>query len=230
MALWSWSQCLICQRWPTATLCAACHDKHAAWVPRCPSCALPLTESTQDGGHAGCLAGVLWRQATARVDYTAPFDVWVKRLKFAADVVLTRPMAELMRECPVAQAALRDADWVMPMPVSKERLRDRGYNQAACLARQWCGRDARLRVDWLIKHRHTPSQAQASREQRLGQLQGSMALHIAAMGPIRGSRVLLVDDVMTTGATLDTAAQCLLQAGASRVDVAVFARTPSALH
>jgi ComF family protein len=156
-------------------------------------------------------------------------DQWVKRLKFSGDWALAIDMARLMRESPELEHQRKQADWILPMPVSRERLIERGYNQAAWLAKQWCGRDHRLKVHWLVKIRHTGAQAQAHRAQRVSHLQGSMALNENAWAAMRGAQVLLVDDVMTTGATLEVASACVLQAGATRVDVAVFARTPPTL-
>ncbi len=220
-----WSQCQICQRWPTPSVCPDCHDRHARLQARCPHCAQAL----QAHGPQ-CDTRFSWGQASARVDYVAPFDAWVKRLKFAGEWRLAREMGELMRECASAQALLSAADWVLPVPISPQRLRERGYGQAAWLARQWCGRDRRLQLNWLQKKQHTPAQARADRETRWAQLQGSMGLLPGAYPHLRGARVLLVDDVMTTGATLDVAAQCVWAAGALEVNVAVFARTPAALH
>jgi ComF family protein len=160
------------------------------------------------------------------VDYQFPVDRWVKRLKFSGDWSLASDMARLMRESPELERMRGQADWIIPVPVSRQRLIERGYNQAAWLARQWCGRDTRLNVHWLIKTRHTPAQAQAHRAQRLSHLRDSMALRAQALTALQGARVLLIDDVLTTGATLTAASACVLQAGAAQVDVAVFARTP----
>ncbi len=220
-----WSQCQICQRWPTLSVCPDCHARHARVQARCGHCA-------QDIENHGpqCDTRFSWGQASARVDYVAPFDAWIKRLKFAGEWTLAREMGQLMRECPSAQALLNAADWVLPVPISRQRLSERGYGQAAWLARQWCGHDRRLQVNWLQKWQHTCAQARADRDTRWAQLQGTMGLRPGVHAHVRGTRVLLVDDVMTTGATLEVATQSLLEAGAHRVDVAVFARTPAALH
>ena len=225
----SWSTCQICRRWPMPTLCEVCRRRHAALVPRCPHCA----QQVGPGGEGWpsphtCARDFAWHQAAARTDYVPPMDLWVKRLKFAGDWPLAREMGRLMRECPLAEELRLQADWILPMPVSPQRMLERGYNQAAWLARQWCGRDARVRVHWLLKVRDTAAQAQADRTRRWQQLQGSMAIGRAHQAALQGARVLLVDDVMTTGATLEVATRCALRAGAVRVDVVVFARTPEA--
>jgi ComF family protein len=220
-----WSQCLICQRWPTLSVCPDCHARHARIETRCALCAQVMRTHGQS-----CDGNFSWSQAGARVDYKAPFDGWVKQLKFAGEWTLARDMARLMRESDDINALLKQADWILPVPVSSLRLRERGYSQAAVLARQWCGRDRRLQVHWLQKWQHTAAQARANRATRWQQLQGTMGLDPGVSGRLRGARVLLVDDVLTTGATLEVATSCLLTEGARQVDVAVFARTPSALH
>ncbi len=161
------------------------------------------------------------------MDYGPPCDQWIKRLKFGADWTQARDLARLLDECSPAKRLRSLADLILPMPISDLRLRERGYNQSTLLAQHWCGRDPRLRIDWLIKHRHTPAQAQADRTQRLQQLEGTLSWGTPTrLDHLRGARVLLIDDVMTTGATLDVASRLLLQAGVSQVDVVVFARTP----
>ena len=230
MFQFKWSQCLLCRRWPEATLCEPCRLAQAPIRVRCLRCAQIRLSRTSHRCVQWGPKGAAWQAASARVDYLPPFDAWVKRLKFAGDWPLGRTMGHLMRECPFAQALWAAADWILPMPVSTQRLRERGYNQAAWLARHWCGPDRRLQVHWLIKTRHTAAQAQTERDLRWAQLSDSMAVTDRARAMIRGARVLLVDDVMTTGASAQRASLCLMEAGAKRVDVAVFARTPPALH
>ena len=228
MSWFTFSQCLMCKRWPMESICTDCRRRLTGLVARCGHCALPKHTSEAQAKWAHGAHEFAWTQAVARVDYAPPFDDWVLRLKFGGDWGLARHMGRLMRECPASQRLLAAADWVLPLPLSLNRLRERGYNQAAWLARQWMGSSPRLKPTWLVKQHHTQAQAQADRAQRWEQLQGSMALCPDASERLRGSRVLLVDDVMTTGATLDVASRCLLQAGVRRVDVVVFARTPMA--
>ena len=210
------------------TLCDACRQRHASLVLRCAHCALPLgkpqlaTKSahTCDQSHA-------WQQAAARINYEPPMDQWIKRLKFAGDWTVAEVMGHLMKDCRMAETLRKRADWILPLPLSPSRLRARGYNQSAWFAKQWCGRDARLKPDWLVKVRETAPQAQTDRATRLTHLEGSMTVDPSHHPALQGARVLLVDDVMTTGATLDVATRCVLAAGALSVDVAVFARTPA---
>jgi ComF family protein len=115
------------------------------------------------------------------------------------------------------------ADWVLPIPLSAERLSERGYNQAWLLARQL--RPTKADAQLLLRTRDTPSQRSLPRAERLANLEGAFALEPLRALQIRGKRVVLIDDVMTSGASLHTAARVLRQAGAVHISAVVLART-----
>jgi len=142
--------------------------------------------------------------------------------KFREYPGLHRFFAELLKADPAAQALIADAGFVLPVPLAAERLRERGFNQSALLAKYLTPRRMNQQILWRL--RHTASQAGLDRTLRLRNLQHSMAVNPSMSQAIRGSRVLLVDDVMTTGSTLTACAQALLQAGAKEVNCLVFAR------
>lgn len=164
----------------------------------------------------------------AAVDYGYPWSQLIAHWKFQQQPALTRPLAQWMQRTPGwAQAAVH-CDCTIAMPLASARLRERGYNQALLLARA-------LRAPHLLPHalqrvHHTDAQAQQTRAARLRNVHGAFAVPPPHLRAIAGQRVLLIDDVMTTGATLHAAAQCLLQAGAHSVHGAVFARTLPAPH
>ncbi|HZF85986.1 MAG TPA: phosphoribosyltransferase family protein, partial [Burkholderiaceae bacterium] len=110
-------------------------------------------------------------------------------------------------------------------PLHVQRLRERGFNQALELARRLA--PGRCDPALLLRLRDTPSQAGLPRAQRLRNLRGAFALEPLRRAEVDGRRVLLVDDVMTTGASLAAAAQVLREAGARQVDALVLARTPA---
>ena len=116
---------------------------------------------------------------------------------------------------------------LLPVPLSAERLRERGYNQAWELARRLatslrCEADARL----LLRIKDTPHQLAFPPDRRAGNVRAAFAVEPRRLADIRGRHVTIVDDVMTTGATLGELARTVLQAGATEVDVWVIARTP----
>ena len=128
-----------------------------------------------------------------------------------------------MRQSPGLGDLAEKLDLVIPMPLSAQRLRERGYNQSAELARRLA--PGRSRHDLLLRLRDTPAQSTLPRATRLRNLRGAIAVSPLKAGLLKGRKLLLVDDVMTTGASLHAAALALRAAGAQEVHAAVFART-----
>lgn len=141
-------------------------------------------------------------------------------LKFGQRLHLGALLGQLLAGHP-AFAGL-SPDLVLPVPLHKERLAGRGYNQARLLATA-LARHLRLPLapELLIRCKNTVPQTGAGRAFRQSNLRGAFL----ARGRVQGRHILLVDDTMTTGATLSEATRCLLQAGAARVDAAVVSRT-----
>lgn len=216
------SRCAICQSWPHAPLCEECIGRFAQPQQRCQTCALPITCSA---AHCGaCLLSRppldLCLTATA---YTWPWVDLIARYKFREQAGWDRPLATLMHSTPLAEDALDNADWVLPIPLSAQRLSERGFNQAWLLARLLSPEKANARL--LIRTRDTPSQRTLQRAQRLANLKGAFSIAPGQAEQLVGKRVVLVDDVMTSGASLHTAAQVLRQAGAVHISALVLART-----
>lgn len=112
---------------------------------------------------------------------------------------------------------------VVPMPLSAQRLSERGYNQSLLLAHSLASKG--VRADLLLRMRHTPPQRDMTRDQRLKSLRGAFEVDPLRAADLRGRRAILVDDVMTTGATLRAAARELRQAGVTHITALVVART-----
>lgn len=129
----------------------------------------------------------------------------------------------LMRCAPWAEPALEAADCILPIPLSTERLRDRGFNQSALLARYLAG--AKADSHTLLRLHASEAQSGLPRAQRLRNLHGAFAVEPARAAAVRGMRVVLVDDVMTTGATLHAATEALHEASVGHVTALVLART-----
>ena len=161
------------------------------------------------------------------VPYEFPWDQLVTRFKYQQQVDLGRPLAEVMaRAVRQAHPDGVDIDRVIPMPLAGERLAHRGFNQAWELARH-LGRLLRLPAHNSLLQRTVAAvpQASLSRAQRLSQLQGVFAVPPKARALLKGQRLALVDDVMTTGATARAAAQVLRDASVAHVEVWTLART-----
>lgn len=161
----------------------------------------------------------------AAVDYAWPWVDCIAQFKYRSQPGMAATLAGLMRAVPGVAGALRQADRVIPMPLAPQRLRERGFNQSHELARRLGAGPCDPLL--LLRVRETPPQAGLNRAQRLVNVRGAFALEPEQAGSVRGQRLVLVDDVMTTGATLHAAADELRQAGASHITAVVFARAPA---
>lgn len=225
MARWldRWpARCALCGAWPARPLCEDCVARFARPVARCGRCAILVPDGIRTCG--ACLRQPPpWQQAVAAVTYAWPWIDAIARLKFAGDAGWARPLAALLASAPGADDLIDRSDRVLPLPLSPARLSQRGFNQSLLLARALQPRktDATL----LLRVRDTPAQHALPRAERLRNVEGAYAVEPLRAAELRDRRLLLLDDVMTSGASLGAAARCLLDAGAAAVDVLVFART-----
>ena len=201
-------------------LCRAC----TAELPRnrtcCARCALPLAEPA-------ALCGACqkrpppWDAAWVPFRYAWPLDRLESRFKFGADLAAGRVLSTLwLREMP-------DAAWpalIVPVPLHRTRLRQRGYNQALELARPLSrALGVPLGAYHLRRVRATSAQTELGAQARRRNVRGAFAVSETGWPP----HVALVDDVMTTSATLEECSRALRRAGVKRIDVWALARAPS---
>lgn len=221
------SQCLACHAWPSGDiLCRECWQHAQTPTFRCSGCALALPGLGPQQPRCGaCLRSPpLWQHAHAWVDYHYPWNTFITRWKFGQEPALAQHFARWMGQDPQIQAALHAADVVVSIPLSAQRLRERGYNPAAQLARQLA--TDRYRPHALVRNRHTAPQSDLPRALRLRNVRHAFEVPATQRHHITGQRVLVMDDVMTTGATCTVASRVLLEAGAAHVQVLCMARTP----
>jgi len=216
------SQCAVCHAWPSRPVCDACVGRFAPPVARCGGCALPVPDGVSRCGE--CVKNPPPLDAClAACTYAWPWPDAIAAFKFRGEAGWASPFATLLRSAPWVEPALEASDIVLPMPLASRRLRERGFNQAHELARRLA--PSKTDATLLLRTRETPAQSGLSRAERLRNLRGAFAVEPLRAHKLRGRRILLVDDVMTSGASIFTAAEVLRQAGAAHVTAIVLART-----
>ncbi|PKO53160.1 MAG: phosphoribosyltransferase [Betaproteobacteria bacterium HGW-Betaproteobacteria-13] len=183
----------------------------------CPVCALPTTEG-EVCGHCQRTPPAFDATRVA-FDYVFPLDVLVQALKYRHKLALAGFFAD-------ALGVPQGFDLIVPMPLHPLRLSERGFNQAVEVARPLAAAAGLpLALAGLARLRNTPSQASLGRAERAANMRGAFKCTLR----LDGMAVVVVDDVMTTGASLDEVARCLKACGAVRVENLVVARTPAPL-
>jgi ComF family protein len=215
-------RCAVCGAWPARPLCEGCEARFATPRHRCGRCALPLPEGMSTCG--ACLREPPPLAACfAAVDYAYPWSGLVARFKFAGEPGWAATLARRMHAVPGVAEELARADLVLPMPLARSRLAERGFNQALLLARQLA--PARTDAQLLLRLRETGSQTALDRGARQRNVEGAFGVEPLRAREVRDRHVVLVDDVMTSGSSLHAAARALRQAGSGRVSAVVLART-----
>jgi ComF family protein len=206
--------CFLCRGSADSLLCAACDADLPRLVGlRCPRCAL---ESPRGEVCGRCLSDPPHYDATiAALAYEFPADTLVHSLKFRGELALAGLLGGILSD----KIAPGSIDAVVPVPLSLARLRSRGYNQAVEIARHLDRR--KLDLELCERSRDTPAQMDLPYDERRHNVRGAFTCTRA----LPGKRVAVVDDVMTTGATLNELALVLKKAGAAHVENWIVART-----
>ena len=219
--------CVACQgRLGSAdSLCAACWSR--VGFVRSPMCdrlgiPLPYASGTPAISAAALADPPPWDRARAVAGFGPVMQGLVHGLKYGDQHHGRRLMGRWLAQA--GADLLGDADLIVPVPLHRWRLLTRRFNQAAMLADEvsrLTGVPARMHL--LQRTRRTPPQVGRTRDQRRRNVQGAFRVRAGAGGEVEGRRIVIVDDVMTTGATLGACARALKRAGAERVDVLVLA-------
>ena len=229
--------CLLCSaqvsRWRDRSICLDCRNKAGAlriFPPVCPSCGLPMSSFQAD---SGCLCGdcilepPAFSGARSFGYYIGELAMLARELKFHKRRNLTDLLVPFLFHAFQQAWDRDDFDTVTPVPLHPDRERKRGYNQAGLLARSLASRiGIPYRDRLLIRKRSTLPQTGLTDSQRSANVRN--AFGCVDPGQIAGRRILLIDDVMTTGATVSSASEALIRSGALRVSVLTLARTVAA--
>lgn len=190
----------------------------------CPCCGEPSAfEEAPCMPCASCLKKLPpWRDFLFFGIYAGPLRELILRAKFHGSLASLDGLGRLLAAvCAGHYAVTALPDVIIPMPLHERRLRSRGFNQCLELARPVAkALGVPVRTDILVKKLALNPQSSLTREERM-----ALEQPFAVKRSVEGLRVLVIDDVCTTGATLTRAAQCLLKAGAASVDAAVLARS-----
>jgi ComF family protein len=222
--------CLACRK-ATAVhhaLCSECWgEMRFIERPYCERLGTPFAQDLRSPGLISPEAMAdppVFGRARAVVRYDdGPARRLVHRLKYSDRLELARPMGAWMVRA--GAEILAEADLIVPVPLHRLRLISRRFNQAAALA-HCVSKASAVPVDTqaLVRVKQTPPQVGLSRPQRAGNVQGAFRVPEEAKPKIFGTNIVLIDDVLTSGATANAAARTLLRGGAKGVDVLVFAR------
>ena len=209
------------------TLCTECWKQmRFITAPLCNHCGHPFEFAMGEGALcAACIADEPpYHKARAVLRYDDKSRRHVAGFKFYDATQLAPMLATWMAR--VAREFATDADLIVPVPLHRRRLLMRRYNQSAMLA-YGLGRELNVTVlpDGLMRLKYTPPQAGLTRAQRLNNVQGAFRVNPKMQPRIKGAKVILVDDVITTGATIHACTKALLKAGAGEVYVLTLAKT-----
>ena len=212
--------CLLCGAPGLAyrDLCLGCYRDLPRNDNACRRCALPITGGTLCGQCQR--SPPFFDHALAPLRYQTPVDFLIQGLKFHRQLVVARLLGELLAE---VLEHVSPPEFIIPIPLHRQRLRQRGFNQALELARPVA---RQLHIPLLSNHvrrtRPTPAQSTLDLKTRQANVREAFALNSA----IPGRHVAIVDDVMTTGSTVNELSRLLRRAGVEKIQVWACARTP----
>lgn len=223
------SQCLLCHLPSKQSLiCHYCEQNALVERHYCQHCGCGLIASHDFCGE--CLKHQFkFQQLHAVAGYRAPYPALIKQLKYHNQLLYADLLGQLLASSikqRYSQQHLQSIDYLIPVPLHPRKHRARGFNQAQLIAQSL---NKHLGLTMLagavIRNKITHVQEGLSRPQRIRNLQNAFSLAPASRAKLQGKYVVLVDDVVTTGATINSLCQCISEASTQRVDVWCICRT-----
>ncbi len=225
------SACALCGHNNERAICEGCQAQvFQLQVRRCRRCALPLSD---DGSATDVICGACLKKppsfdaTVVATDYAAPLDRLALALKFGSRLELAPLLADMIRDTLLHNREVALPSRLTAVPLGSRRLTERGFNQALEIAKP-LSRSLGIPVDarLLVRQRETRAQSLLHPDERHANMRRAFLVPADAIERVRGQHLGVVDDVMTTGETLDEVAATLKRFGATRVTNFVFARTP----
>jgi len=222
------ARCMLCGATVAedGALCAACWDGiHFLGPPACACCGYPFEYEVPSESLCGACQrhAPQFDRARAVFAYDDASRSLILSFKHADQTHLSPAFGRWLSRA--GTALIADADLLVPVPLHRLRLFARRFNQAALLAHALSRESGKpVASDLLRRRRRTPSQGRMSRTARIRNVRGAFAVREEWRAQLRGARVLLLDDVQTTGATVEECARILKRSGAAAVDVLTLAR------
>lgn len=222
-------RCILCHHTVAGTraLCSSCHDSLPHNTLACRQCALPLASESGDGSLCGrCIRKQpFYDYAASLFRYEEDVIALIHQLKFSQKIILGQPLGELL--CALYEKQIFPQhgrpDCLLPVPLHAWRLRRRGYNQSVEIVRVLVRRQKiPLERDAIIRQRRTVTQTGLDAKARKSNMRSAFKLRHA----ISYRHVLIIDDVVTTGATVNELARLLKRNGVEKVGVLSIARAP----
>lgn len=223
------AQCLLCGLASNNKL--ICHDCLKAITtnrPCCQHCGLTLVKSQPFCGD--CLKQAhLFTQLHALADYQKPYPTLIKKFKYSKKLIYGELLAELLSQSvshTLSPQQLSKIDYLIPVPLHPKKHRQRGFNQAQLIA-QHIGKKLNCPVllDTVQRHKQTIAQEGLSLQKRKANLKNAFIFSGHHKTLLSGAYVVIIDDVVTTGATINSVCQVLLQSGVKRIDIWCICRT-----
>ncbi|MGD8611048.1 MAG: ComF family protein [Desulfobacterales bacterium] len=221
-------------RWLSALCCPECVAALTTISePLCPCCGMMFNQPQNDEHLCGdCISQPKkFRMARAAMVYDQQSMAIIHRFKYAGKTQLARPFGGLLLNTYLRYWQHEAIDLILPVPLHNQKFRYRGFNQSYLMVDRWktisalnplAASHTRLETDVLSRSKATVPQTGLGRRQRLKNVRGAFSVRLPEM--VYGRKILVVDDVYTTGATVDECARSLLAAGAAQVDVLTLAR------
>lgn len=223
------AQCLLCRLASNDKLiCEHCQKTLMIKRPCCQRCGLSLAAYQAFCGN--CLQHPhLFTQLHAVADYQPPYPYLIKKFKYAKQLIYGELLGELLSKSlqqNISKQQLAEINYLLPIPLYKQKHRQRGFNQAQILASTLA---KQLQIPLLLKaverNKQTKAQEGLSLQKRKKNLKDAFSITCKQQNKLSGSYIVLIDDVVTTGATVNSLCSVLFQAGVKRIDVWCICRT-----